>query len=451
MRSIKFTLPLVLVMILGFCSCSASSPPVTLTAARPLSSVQMKDFGYVNSIPKFENENVIGYQNSNGSTSLFIYAAPIEYGNLSINSLPDGSFKCFNQNLTGFFPMEWTSGTAIKLNKGNEYINIYPCVDQPFSAQKQNIMNAFGQEKEAIVYSDVFGEGMDFRCSLTSFGLNSEIILMSRPKQNTFRLRIKLPSLTPDSSSPDYILFRQGGESGSVQSIVYSPLAVDASQLWSYKNAVSIAEADPESNVYTLEYTIDQDFLQDQSTTYPVVLNQSIYFYIPKQPDTAAYSEYGDSRHYLSPYILLGDSSCKGEGWAYIRFETLRELSIPPENIVSARYIMPVLLDSKVNTTISAYAVKEDWCSVNTRWFTRPLYDVQPIAQTKLQDKGEYSLDITAFIKTILENKEQDSSEYSIENGFMIRSDTENSRVLLASGDNGLLSPVLEIVLSNHS
>ena len=111
---------------------------------------------------------------------------------------------------------------------------------------------------------------------------------------------------------------------------------------------VKLLNKDSENSIYTVEYTIDESFLKNVKTKYPVTLNQSIHLYKSKQPDTSAYENTGDvASHYLSPYILLGDDTLKGEGWTYVRFETLNSLDIDPEKIVSAKYIFRNLFDLK--------------------------------------------------------------------------------------------------------
>lgn len=105
-------------------------------------------------------------------------------------------------------------------------------------------------------------------------------------------------------------------------------------------HTVKLIEKDSETNTYTVEYTVDQEFLLDESTEYPITLNQSVHLYKSKQPDTSAYENTGDEAgHYLSPYMLLGDSTIKGEGWTYIRYETLNSLNIEAEKVVSAKYV----------------------------------------------------------------------------------------------------------------
>lgn len=229
----------------------------------------------------------------------------------------------------------------------------------------------------------------------------------------------------------------------------YTPLAVDKKGKWCYSNTVRLIEKDSSTNTYTVEYTIDQKFLQDKSTKYPVVLNQSIHLYKPKQPDTSAYENTGEQAgHYLSPYMLLGDKTIKGEGWTFVRYETLNSLNIPADKIVSAKYVFHNLFDLEKEAKIGAYAVTADWCSINTRWFNRPPFDEKPISEVLIKDRGDYELDITALMKEMIANKERENAKYSVQNSFLIRSDSIDSNMIFASGDNGLFSPVLEIVLS---
>ena len=180
------------------------------------------------------------------------------------------------------------------------------------------------------------------------------------------------------------------------------------------------------------------------------MLNQSIYLGASTQPDTSVYENTGEvASHYLSPYMLLGDQTHKGEGWTYVRYETLSNLNLSADKIVSANYVFHNLFDIKTEVTIGAYAVFDDWCSINTRWSSRPPFGENPVAQVAVKKKGDYGLDITSHLKKMIENKGDENAMYSIRNSFMIKSDTPDSTVILSSGDNGLFSPYLEIVLSD--
>lgn len=131
-----------------------------------------------------------------------------------------------------------------------------------------------------------------------------------------------------------------------------------------------------------------------------------------------------------------------------MRFETLADLDIDHKRVQSASYVFRNLMDLPEEAKISAYPVKADWCSINTRWFNRPVSEEKPVNGVKVKKRGDYRLDMTPLVKEMLKNKENPTAEYSVQNSFLIRSDTPGSNILLASGDSALYSPVLEIVLA---
>ena len=96
---------------------------------------------------------------------------------------------------------------------------------------------------------------------------------------------------------------------------------------------------------------------------------------------------------------------------------------------------------------MGAYPVTADWCSINTRWFNRPPNDDKPVGTTVVKKRGDYEIDVTALLKEMIANKGRETAKYSVQNSFLIRCDTPGGNLLLASGDNGLFSPCLEILL----
>jgi len=145
---------------------------------------------------------------------------------------------------------------------------------------------------------------------------------------------------------------------------------------------------------------------------------------------------------------LLGDSTQKGEGCVYVRYETLDKLDIDADKIISAKWVFRNISDLKNEVKISAYAVTEDWCSINTRWFNQPLHDETPLDIAKLSKCGDYEIDITPLLKEMIKNRGEENPKYSVRKSFMVKCYTSDSRVLLSSSNSGLFSPLLEITLT---
>lgn len=435
-------------LMLLLTSCKEPQPISTqLMAFRlPLQQIEAKNLSEDHSLSV---ENATAYLNENGERQISIYSAPIEISNNAMSDLADGVYTGSGSYMQKTLPEVWSAENPMFISFGVFGTEITPVVSEKYASKRKNVINAFGQNRDTLVYLNVFGKGINLNCLLTSFGINTEIVLPKHTEQHMFQIKVKLPGLVPDTGSPDYILFKTALDKGEVKAILNTPLAVDSKGKWSYANTVKLVDKDSETGTYTVEYTIDEAFLKDSGTKYPVTLNQSIHLYKSKQPDTSAYEKTGDEpSHYLSPYMLLGDKTLKGEGWTYIRYETLNNLDIDADKVVSAKYVFRNLFDLPNEVKIGAYAVTADWCSINTRWFNRPPFDADPICSVAVKNKGDYSLDITALVKEMLKNKGVKDAKYSVQNSFMIRCDTKDSNIIFPSGDNGLFSPFLEVVMA---
>ncbi len=435
---------LVLTFVLSGCT---QSPPSCITVAQPLDTEAQESLQFVGRDFTFAGENILAYTQSDHNTAVYIYSAPVEK---SLNTLQtiDHDLIAYGDYFLKTFSMSMSMETPITISDGDNYARLW-LPETTCAGTLTQRKNIFGQDSQAVCYANAFGEGVDLYCHPTSFGVNMEITLPKPGDTNTFQVMLQLPDLVPDTTSPDYILFKTALEKGVVRSIQYTPLLCDSKGHWSFANSVKLIEKNSETNTYTVEFTVDESFLSDPGTKYPVTLNQSLHLYKSKQPDTSAYENTGDTAsHYLSPYMFLGDSTVKGEGWTYIRYETLNTLELDPDKIVSAKYVFRNLFDLDKAATVAAYAVTTDWCSINTRWFNRPPFDKRPISEVVVERAGDYKIDITPLLKEILKNKTQQDAVYTVQNSFFIRCDTANSNLLLASGDNGLFSPCLEIVVS---
>ncbi len=443
----KFSVAMCLLAITFLLTSCAKKVGYSMAIAMPFSSEQMDDMGLKESDDNYRLENVQVYKQADGNKAVYLYSAPIEQ---SSNMIIEGKEAYVAEGAFFYkaFPRILSNDSLITISSDINFAKIY-LQDRILNGMLEDRQNVFGLNKQAVAYKNAFENGEDYICYPTSFGVNTEIIIPEKTGKSKFEIRIQLPNLVPDAASPDYILFKSALETGEVKSIIYTPLIVDKNGKWSYANKVRLTEKDVEKNTYTVEYTADEAFLNDESTVYPVTMNQSIYLYKAKQPDTSAYEKTGDEAgHYLSPYILLGDNTLKGEGWTYVRYETLNNMDIDYKKIVSVKYVFHNLFDLKDEAIVSAYAVEADWCSINTRWFNRPPFDERPVSKVTVKAAGDYKLDITALFIEMIKNIGKEDAVYSIQNSFMIRSDTEGGNIVVASGDNGLFSPVLEIVMS---
>lgn len=389
-------------------------------------------------------EFISTYLNENGTKTIYISTAPMEQEEVFMRQEGNEYFRK-GDFIEVRMPERLGGDSKIKIGQGM-YISTEE--NKVCKAKAEDKCNIFGQKKACIVYEDSLGKQIDLNCYPTSFGINTEIVIPAYTGRNVFQIKAEqrpAENLYVIADSPDYTVLRTDQE---VKYIVYTPLAVDAENKWCYRNRIEMAE-NKSNGTYTVSYVINEAFLKDPGTKYPVTLNQSIYAYVPKQSDTAMYSGTGDTgTHHLSPYMLLGDRTSKGEGWGFVRYEALYDFDIPAEKILSAEYFFHNLFDSGKELKLGVFAIVNDWCSVNTRWRTKPGYDKVPVKTARVKERGVYSIDITRLFVEMMKNKRVYEPPYSLRNSFFLRSLTKESNMLLAAGDSGIFSPYLRIVVA---
>lgn len=415
------------------------------TKSIPLSSDELKFYNYSSYI-NCPNSNSIQYLREDGGKDLFIYASPLEFSSNSITSKVESGYKCEGSYISKSFPIVWSNENNITIETKNILISLSPTTSENYTAKAVETENVFGIKNNSIVYQDVYGEGFDFICYPTLYGINTEITIPKKGN-NTYEIKLNIPKdLIVDITSPDYISFKKSSNMITPDIILYVPLAVDNNDKYSYNNSLKLTSYNEDTGDCIISYRIDSDFLNAPETEYPITINQSFSLDVSSEPDTSVYSETPDiSPHYLSPYLILGDSTLKGEGWSYIRFESLKSLELDSNNIKSIKYGFRNLFDLNEEAIISVYAVTNNWCSINTRWKTRSDYNINPVSSITIKKAGDYEIDLTELYKLIIKNSDDNINLYNINNGFMIKCDTPSCEIFIASGDNGLFSPYLLI------
>ena len=368
-------------------------------------------------------KNVSTGGNGTGKETIKVYAAPSDEMVVAIDDLSLGIFWGESSFARCAFPENWSDATPIKLFCEKETIEIRP-IKGEYTGEKIKHTNAYKQSRDAVKYGEwIF--------SPTMLGVNTETV-------GTAQLEIKFNDLKYSRNSEDYMLFSREDD---VKAMVYASLD---------GKAEVASKSDSE---YLVKFSGEG------------TLNQSINFYIPKQPDTCVYERISeDSRYYLSPYSYFGDEK-RGNANAFVRFESLDWLDASADEIVSAKYVVQNLTTLKSSVKLSAYGVKSDWCSINTTWPTRPILDDKAFDTVSIKSAGEYKFDVTDLLKEMLQNRgearkgvvpepglqgvtENSPQVHSIRHGFALKVDGEiKERMAIASGDNGLFSLYLEIVV----
>lgn len=438
----KIALFLAVLLLLTACS---KDLPVSLTQARELTSSELTALGHSGTCETYTGPYSTCYRNPDGSKTVYLYAAPLE--RLAFTQ-QDSQTEASSQStsIRMRFPDQVSSGSPIALSSPTDQAELFFSRDTTGALGEQTTL--FGELRQGMAYQNALSQGISLTCFPTSFGVYTEFTLEHRPEKGSLRFKLRAPGYRPDASSPDYIrLQKQSQQPDSDTGILLTaPLAVDQKGRWRFPASVKLVEKDTKTGTYTVEYSLSEDFLTQAN--FPLTLSQSVYLGAPKQADTPLYEKTPQAAgHHLSPYLILGDQTEKGEGKTCVRFPALEYLNLDPEKILSAEYVIQNLLDAKSAATVSLYGITENWCAINSRWETLPSCDPTPAGQVKVKKKGTYSIPCTDLMKDILKGFTDEQAAHNIRNGFLITCEEPGKSLLLASGDHGLYAPCLKLTV----
>lgn len=398
---------------------------------------------YVCEVFDYSGNNFINYLNKDNTKTLRIYSSCV-YNNIYLTENSQ-EWSCSVNGLSAILPKVISESCGISIQYSGEMVVIYPRDNHSVKGVLQSdYQNVYSYRSDAIVYDDFFGNNLDLVCIVTQYGINFELKLKDVSVcKNDISYCIQVDDCYPDISSNDYIALNSLNTK-ETKAIVYSPSIVDKGNRWFIDCKSSFVNK--QGNKYTIKIDLNSYLNNKQDLNFTLILNQSICIYQAKQPDVAIYSKESDTKHYLSQYVSLGQDTQKGIGELLVRYESLNNISIDPNRIVSAKYYIHCLSAVDSKQQLKLYAVEENWCSINATWNVKPALSENKYAVSCLEAGGNFVFDITKLLKEEINNKKASDSVHTIRNGFAILAENDDSNLLLALGDNGIVSPLLEIV-----
>ncbi len=409
-------------------------------------------------ISEFKHENVISFTNhKNQIMHMFSSPAYIKTSNdtydlvdntplLSVGEKSsEYKFSNTRNDIQSFLPNQFTNDAGILITKEHIALSIFPQTESSGKGKKKPYTNIYGLTDEYIKYSNMFGNN-NYYVSIDDFGVNIELETKSKLSQLEYLLKIE--NVFIDDSCPDYVLFKDI-KNKEVRGVIYKPVvsfkerSLTETQV---QNDCSMVITEEAENTYSLRIALPEEILK--ATKSPIKINQSFHLYKSKQPDSAIYSN-SNIGYYLNDKIILGNNQEKGEGQLLIRFEALDLIDIPLQDIVSAEYIVSEISGTKTSATIAMYPVISEWCSLNTRWSSKPQLADKYIQRVTVDKSGDYSFDITEPLKLWLKNKGGET-EYIIRHGFTLINETPDVPKMFATGDNGMFTSCLRITLKQQ-
>ena len=338
------------------------------------------------------DNNVIDLENSDGSNTIYLFSEPISFtdenGNLktkdiSVEKQSDRELKKQGYTYTNGqndyrinFSEDSDKGLLVEFN-GCSY-TIIPQGKFPVDGEK-NVSENLNREFEIFEYENIYGVGTSLKFYPQLNGVKDEIVLNSNTGQNAFSFELKTENCTASLNDDGTVtLINENGE--NVQTFS-APFAYDSEYVeGDLKNehysdcAYSLEQK--EDNTYILTVTVDKDWMESESTVYPIVID----------PTTSNISNYKDAGIYSSatsrviPYgneatCCFGRTANSEYGYGRVLNYFSWPSAIKKGAAINSAYIWERETTGRTTTTyVAPCLVSEHWVEGSVTWENRPGY-----------------------------------------------------------------------------
>lgn len=338
------------------------------------------------------DNNTINLENSDGSNTIYLFSEPISYtdenGNLktkdiSVEKQSDNKLKELGYTYTNGqndyrinFSENSDKGLLVEFD-GCSY-NIIPQGKFTVDGEK-SISENLDREFEIFEYENIYGVGTSLKFYPQLNGVKDEIVLSSNIGKNSFSFELKTENCTASLNNDGTVtLVNESGE--NVQTFS-APFAYDSEYVeGDLKNehysdcAYSLEQK--EDNTYILTVTVNKDWMESESTVYPIVIG----------PTTSNISNYKDAGIYSSatsriiPYgnaatCCFGRTANSEYGYGRVLNYFSWPSAIKKGAAINSAYIWERETTGRTTTTyVAPCLVSEHWVEGSVTWENRPGY-----------------------------------------------------------------------------
>lgn len=383
--------------------------------------------------------------NEDNTKTLHIFETPIKYYDEVENEVKfiDNSLERSDEtadNGEDYAYENKENSTKVYLpEKSSEYISITnnadmsllfsPIAEHEVSVQKK-IFTFLGEDEKVAEYTNVFGEGYSLQYIPQSEGIKENIFIQKNSGKYQFSFHVKASGLKPDCKEGEQISFLDKESEDVVYTLgklfirdSYVGEPDDAEHL-SFNNKYQIQEVD--HDCYILTCILDKDFLDSDSTQYPVLVDPSIS---PNKDiyDAPVYSKKAKQNFGGNAYAEIGKVSDNfGVGYGFFQTKSMNKyIYINPKNITKATLRVYEGSGTTYSSKILAYDTDDTWGSSTITWSNKPAKYGKALSSCTIKKSGYYDFAITSSAKSWLADILGEDG-FSQKYGIMLVPDSSN-------------------------
>lgn len=354
-------------------------------------------------------------------------------------------------NTANFFKVDMPSSVnqGISLSYDNKKFTLSPATASLSTATLKTAAHR-GMREQVVEYRNALGDGIHLQYVPINNGVKENIILDRYPGRNSFNFIFDAGGYYPVYTEGESIPFADPttdeialilGQADARDS--YTGDETDGH--FTLYNSLKVESLG--NGKYTLTVTIDNDFLTDPDTVYPVVIDPTVSLPNNTVKDTTVYSaKPTSSAYYSSAYLIVGNhGTAYGEGIAFIQSNYNYNLQplLTYENIVSARYHVYEGSGKTNSSTINVGFTTTTWDQTTLTYNGKPSYS--KTSSKTISASGWYDFNITTQAKSWVRGHKT-GYNYDPATGFILYANDPNaSSKHFCSAEHSTKAPAISI------
>ena len=349
-----------------------------------------------------EDLNTFVFQNTDGTRTVYIMEDDVKYidtkGEVKIKDLTlvknNNGYGIGQSDISLLIPDKLDSGVSVDYD--NYSVQLIP----------QNVTRGTSAEKvdNSVVYNGVFGDKTSLKYTPILSGLKEDIILSDYVGNASYTFILRTNGLKLENRNGKYVL-SAGNDKDPVyylgDIIVYDAIGKpDVGEM----NIVTVKE----NHEYLLSISVDDDFLSDPSTVYPVTIDPSI-----TKSDSSVSGSIEDAPIFEGkPNINFGTyvynrvgtpSESYGVGRTVVRLRGLLDsteyLTVDADHIQSVEFYVTESSGGATHTVNIYPLMNSTWTELGVTWSNIGNYNNTLICSSTLTNNAQSVFDITALVK----------------------------------------------------
>lgn len=439
---------------------------------------------HIERLQKYYNDlNIVGYKNADGTNTIYVYASPVKYIDKSglvkdmVNDIKKGhsafsnvGYEYFNDfgELQTYFTDQISNNRSVKVTRNSKQLDfgfiLEENTQESFGVNTNGFFGLFGSDANTvsvktqkrtqyIEYSAVDKEQSRILIEPTTNGVKQTIQIKEMSKNyidiwvNTYGFSCKgsddNASISFYENNVEYFSI------GNAEIKVGSEIEGSSTDTYSINNPISIVSQDSEKAVLRLTFNNEEvEYLESP-------LDITVYLTAPS-PTEVGYTNFQDRMVYSDsttgnwndPYLIVGQNGSK-EAIAFMKFDLSGFTSISPVEITKAELKLYEGSGNSSSVNIYVKRVTASWneTSVTSAYLSNIDSNYTGNTLLSVSSSGTKSFDITKMTTDFLMSAKGmigGQANY----GFVIRSSSTSQQKHFASKDNGTINYKPKLVIT---